>query len=196
MRRLLIITGTLYIALIIAGVFINFNKDIPDAVKWPIEDFSYINQDGEPFTDENLKGKITVADFIYTSCPSVCIPMTANMVKLQEMAKTENLNVQFVSFSVDPKIDTADVLKEYGEKFHVNFTNWNFLTGYSEEEIVLFAKNNFKTLVQKATETDIIHGTRFYLIDQNGDIVKEYSGAMDPPYEEIIEHIKILQDKY
>lgn len=195
MRGLLKTSLFFFLLLLLVSLITACGKEIPDAVKWPIHDFSYINQDGEAFTNQDLKGKITVADFIYTTCPTVCIPMTAHMEKLQEMAKKENLDVQFVSFSVDPTVDTGEVLKEYGKKFRVDFANWDFLTGYTEEEIASFAKSNFKALVQKASN-DIIHGTRFYLIDQNGNVVKDYPGNIDTPYEEILKHIKILDENH
>lgn len=172
-------------------------KEIPNPYKGlAVQDFSFIDQDENTYTKENLVGKITVADFIYTSCTDICVPMTANMAKLQEMAKKENLEVQFVSFSVDPEVDTPDVLKNYANQFHADLSNWSFLTGYSQQEIEAFAKDSFKTLVQKPKDSaQVGHGTRFYLIDQNGDIIKDYSGVTDTPYEEIIEHIKILNKK-
>jgi len=166
---------------------------IPDAYSWPIQKFSFTNQDGQTFSNKDLQEKVTIVDFIYTSCPDVCIPMTANMAKLQNMVKKEKLDVQFVSFSIDPEVDTPQVLKTFGEKFHADFSNWNFLTGYSQQKIESLAKDNFKTLVQKASANDVIHGTRYYLIDQKGNIVKDYSGSVNPPYDEIINHIKILK---
>lgn len=73
-------------------------------------------------------------------------------------------------------------------------SNWHFLTGYSQEEIETFARKNFKAIVQKPKQGDqVIHGTDFYLVDQQGKIVKYYSGISNVPYEEIIKHIKALQ---
>jgi protein SCO1 len=170
-------------------------KGIDGALKWPIEDFNFINQNGEALSLNDLQGKVWVADFIFTNCADVCPPMTANMKKLQQMVNEEKLeNVEFISFSVDPEVDTPDVLKEYGERFYVDFENWNMLTGYSQEEIETFAKDNFKTLVVKPQEGDqVIHQTYFYLVSQEGEIMKSYSGLNDIPYEEIINDIEALQ---
>jgi len=170
-------------------------KGIEGALNWPIEEFDAINHQGEPYSLEKLQGKIWVADFIFTNCEDVCPPMTANMKKLQEMVKEEKLkDVEFISFSIDPNVDSPEVLQEYGERFYVDFKNWNMLTGYSQEEIETFAMDNFKTIVVKPEEGDqVIHQTYFYLVDQDGNIMKQYSGLNDIPFEEIINDIKALQ---
>lgn len=171
-------------------------KEIKDALNWPVKEFSYTNQDGESFGLKDLKGKVWVADFVFTNCEDVCLPMTHNMEKLQEMTKEEGIeNIEFVSFSVDPKVDTPKVLKEYGENFKVDFDNWNFLTGYKQEEIEKLAFDSFKAWVKKPEQGDqVIHGTDFYLVDAEGNIKKYYSGLNDIPYQQIVEDIKTLQD--
>ena len=169
-------------------------KTIPDAKNWPIDDFTFTDQNGKPFGLKDLKGKVWVADFIFTNCETVCPPMTAHMAKLQKKAKEKGLDVEFVSFSVDPEVDTPEKLKEYVKKFNGDLSNWHLLTGYSQQEIEEFAEKNFKTIVQKPKNQDqVIHGTNFYLVDQNGTIVQTYSGVQDVPYEKILEHIEILQ---
>jgi protein SCO1 len=169
-------------------------KTIPDAQNWPVSDFTFTDQNGKPFGLKDLKGKVWVADFIFTNCETVCPPMTAHMAKLQQMAKEKGLHVEFVSFSVDPEVDTPEKLKEYAKKFNGDLSNWHLLTGYSQQEIEKFAEKNFKTIVQKPkNQSQVIHGTSFYLVDQNGKIVQTYSGVQDVPYEKILEHIQILQ---
>lgn len=171
------------------------NNGIPDAKNWPVADFTYTNQEGEPFGLKDLKGEIWVADFIFTNCEDVCLPMTYNMAKLQKKVKDEGIkNVEFVSFSVDPSVDQPNVLKEFGEYFKVDFSHWNFLTGYEQEHIEEFAMDSFKAIVKKpANQDQVIHGTDFYLVDQEGKIIKYYTGLNDIPYEEIINDIKALQ---
>lgn len=172
------------------------SKEVPNANNWETEDFSFIDQNGKDFSKSDLKGKVWVADFIFTNCTTVCLPMTANLIKLQKQLKDEGIkDVEFVSFSVDPETDKPDVLKNYGTKMNADLSNWHFLTGYSQAEIEKFAFDNFKTLVKKPeNETQVIHGTTFYLVDQEGTIIQDYSGTKDVPYEEIIKHIKILQN--
>jgi protein SCO1 len=170
-------------------------KEIENAVDWPVKDFSATNQDKKTFELKDLKGKVWISDFIFTSCVDVCPPMTSNLVKLQKMVNDEDLkNVEFVSFSVDPAVDTPEVLTRYAEQFQVEFKNWNFLTGYSQEYIENFALKNYKALVKKTQEgNQVIHGTSLYLVDQEGHIKKSYDGYKDVPFDEIIHDMKALQ---
>lgn len=169
--------------------------EIKDAKNWPIEDFTFTNHEDKSLGLSDLKGKVWVADFIFTNCTTICIPMTSNMVKLQKMAKDENIkNIEFVSFSVDPNVDTPKVLTEYGKQYNADMKNWHFLTGYSQEEIEKFALKNFKALVKKPkTDDQVIHQTYFYLVNQEGKIMKYYSGVAEIPFDEIIKDIKTLQ---
>ena len=168
---------------------------IKDALNWELADFKYTNQDNKEFGLKDLEGKVWVADFIFTNCEDVCMPMTANMKKLQDLAEKEGIeNIEFVSFSVDPKVDTPEVLKEFASTYNADFSNWHFLTGYSQEEIEKYAMDYFKTIVKKPQTGDqVIHGTDFYLVDQNGNVMKYYTGLNEIPLEEIMNDIKALQ---
>jgi protein SCO1/2 len=166
---------------------------VRNPLNWDVESFQYTNQDNKPYGSKDLKGKVWVADFIFTNCQTVCPPMTANLARLQKMAKDKKLDVHFVSFSVDPQNDNPEALRAFSDKFSADRTNWNFLTGYSQEEIERFAKKNFRTLVDKPDNSDqVVHGTSFFLIDQNGKVVKKYSGVSNTPYEEILRDIERL----
>lgn len=168
---------------------------IKDALNWELADFKYTNQDNQEIGLKDLEGKVWVADFIFTNCEDVCMPMTANMKKLQDLAKKEGIkNIEFVSFSVDPKVDTPEVLKEFASTYNADFTNWHFLTGYSQEEIEKYAMEYFKAIVKKPQTGDqVIHGTDFYLVDQNGTVMKYYTGLNEIPLDEIMNDIKALQ---
>ncbi|MFB9759325.1 SCO family protein [Ectobacillus funiculus] len=168
---------------------------LKDQTDWKLDSFSYTDQNGKPFGLSDLKGKVWVTDFIFTSCQTVCPPLTANMTRLQKMIKDEGIkNVEFVSFSVDPTVDTPSKMKEFMSRYDMDQSKWHFLTGYTQEEIQNFGKKNFKTLIDKPESSDqVIHGTRFYLVDQNGIVVKSYSGLQNTPYEEIIGDIKRIQ---
>jgi protein SCO1/2 len=167
---------------------------IKGALNYEIDDFSYQNQEGRTISLNDLKGKIWIANFIFTSCDTVCPPMTAHMTELQKKLKENGADVRFVSFSVDPEVDSPDKLKEFAGKYPLTLENWDFLTGYSQEDIDQFAKNSFKTIVQKPEGQDqVIHGTLFYLIDQNGKVMKDYNGVENTPYDEILEDVKKIQ---
>jgi protein SCO1/2 len=170
-------------------------KEIKNEVNWPIKDFSATTQANKPFSLKNVKGKVWISDFIFTNCADVCPPMTSNMAKLQKKVKDEGLkNVEFVSFSVDPKVDSPKVLTRFASQFHADFKNWDFLTGYSQDFIENFALKNFKAFVKKPEgQSQVIHQTYIYLVDQNGHVRKSYSGFQNVPYDEIIHDIKALQ---
>ena len=173
------------------------NEKIKDALNSPLEDFQVIDQHGEPFSKKDLEGKVWVANLIFTNCRTVCPPMTSNMAEIQRLLKEEGLDtVHLVSFSVDPEVDTPEKLTEFASRFTDDTENWHFLTGYVQKFIEQFARNNFHTIVEKPENEDqVTHGTSFYLINQEGIIVKDYPGVFDVPYEEIIGDIKILLKK-
>jgi protein SCO1 len=170
-------------------------KEIENATDWPIQEFTATNQDNKEISLKDLKGKIWVSDFIFTSCADVCPPMTSNMTKLQKKLKDSGLKeVKLVSFSVDPSVDSPEALGSYAQKFGADLSNWSLLTGYSQEFIEKFALKSFKALVKKPQEgNQVIHGTSFYLVDQNGHVKKSYDGYKDVPFEQIISDIKTLQ---
>ncbi|CAM4061068.1 SCO family protein [Lederbergia lenta] len=158
----------------------------------PIEDFNYTNQDGEPFGLKDLEGKVWLADFVYTYCPKECPLMTLHMSQIQQDVIDAGLeDVQFVSFSIDPEIDSPEVLKAYGEGFDADFSTWHFLTGYSQEEIEDYAPKNFKTIVKKPRDDDtVIHGLDFYLMNKQGEIIGNYPAYEDVPFKQILKDIK------
>jgi protein SCO1/2 len=179
--------------LVISGCGATGKSEVPDEATL-VQEFTYTNQSGKSFGLENLKGKVWMADFIFTNCETVCPPLTANMSKLQEMAKEKGLDVEFVSFSVDPEYDTPEKLLAYGEQFQADFTNWNYLTGYSQKQIEKFALESFQALVLKTESDDqVTHTTSFFLVNQDGYVINSYPGLTDTPYEQMLQDIEGLQ---
>lgn len=165
-----------------------------------LTDFEMVNQNNEPFTSEQMDGKVWLANLIFTECITVCPPMTQNMTELtQELTDAGIEDVGIVSFSVDPDTDTPEVLSEY-MSWYDNSDNveWQLLTGYEFEYLRDFALNNFKTIVKAPQDgsNQVLHGTAIYLIDETGKLIKDYTGidAGDNIFEvePIIEDVKIL----
>lgn len=157
-----------------------------------IAPFSFKDQDQQSFGTDDLKGSIWVASFIFTNCETVCPPMMFEMASLQETFKKEGIQAEFISFTVDPKHDSPKVLKEYIEQFTNDETNWHMLTGYNQNEIEEYAREHFKTIVQKPdTSNQVIHSTNFYLVDEEGYVLNEYN-YIDESY--VDEMIKDIQD--
>ncbi|WP_188455052.1 SCO family protein [Virgibacillus oceani] len=172
-------------------------KTIPDKLDWKVQDFEATNQDGETVSLSDLKGKVWIADFIFTSCTSVCPPMTANMVKLQDKLKEADVPVEIVSFSVDPERDTPDVRKKYITERGGDLSNWSFFGDYAFDYVKEISESSFKSMAAKPPEGNdqFSHGTSFFLVNQEGTIVKKYSGVQEVPYDTIVEHAKILAEK-
>ncbi|WP_257350672.1 SCO family protein [Pseudalkalibacillus decolorationis] len=195
LKKRMFITVVLLIGLLAACGKQQLEK--PDDYNFEVQNFTYKNQDGKSGSLEDLKGEVWIADFIFTSCNTVCPPMTNNMARLQKAIKEEGLkDVQIVSFSVDPKVDTPEKLKAFSQKFNADFSNWHFLTGYPQEEIESLARDSFKTTVLKTEQSDqVTHGTSFYLVDQSGTVVTKYDGTKrsDEKDKEVIKDIKALQ---
>lgn len=170
-------------------------KGIKNPLNLEVSEFSFTNQEGEKLGLDDLKGKVWIADFVFTNCTTVCLPMMANMTELQGKLKEEDLNVELISFSVDPAIDTPEVLKEYAGNYNADLSSWNFLTGYSQNTIKDFAAKSFKAIaIKPETGDQVIHGTSFYLVNKEGTVMKDYSG-IDAPFDEIINDVKLLNSK-
>ncbi|MEK5175143.1 SCO family protein [Heyndrickxia sp. FSL W8-0496] len=160
-----------------------------------LNDFTFTDQDNKKFGLKDLKGSVWVADFMFTSCATVCPQLTKNMSDLQKEIKDKGYDdVKFVSFSVDPEIDTPKAMKDYAAKFDADFSTWHLLTGYSQEDIESFAKDNFQAWVKKPdNDTQVIHDTKFFLMNKDGELVKDYSTQDGFPLNEIVKDVKALR---
>lgn len=184
-----------YFILIILALFLaacgkgEIESNMPEK---QVEDFEFTTQDNETLSLEDLKGQWWVADFIFTNCTTVCLPMTSNMVQLQSKLKEENLEeVQLVSFTVDPEVDSPEVLKEYAEGYQADLSNWTFLTGYDFETIKDFSYNSFMSMLAKTPDSDQVqHTIRFFLVNPDGVIIKSYLGDQYEQMDVIIEDLK------
>ena len=160
-----------------------------------ISDFSLTNQNGKVITQKDYENQIYIADFFFTTCPSICPIMTENMFKIQE--KTENKNVLLISYSVTPEIDSVSQLKKYAIKNGVNDNKWNLLTG-DKKEIYDLARKSY--LVAKIDgdggEFDMIHTENFVLVDKEKRIRGYYDGTNSEEIDKLLNDIKILEDSY
>lgn len=167
-------------------------KEIEPNMSEKVADFTFINQDNEKVSLDDLKGEWWIADFIFTSCTTVCLPMTNNKSILQKKLRDNNLDVQLISFSVDPDFDSPEVLKEYAEQYDADFSNWSFLTGYDFQTIKELSIKSFRSLVQAPGRgTDqVTHGTGFMLVTPDGKYIKSYNGLDTKEMDLIVEDLK------
>ncbi|NEU29702.1 SCO family protein [bacterium LRH843] len=181
MKRL---SGLLFLLLLLSGCGWMYQMggdssssfDISKA-EMKVPEFEFTNQEGVAYGTKQLEGTYWLADMIFTYCPSVCPTMTPNMQRLQATMQDEGVDMNFISFTVDPERDTPEHLKKYGVNVGADLNSWQFLTGYSLDEITQFAEDSFKTIVQHIEGSDdIMHSTSFFLIDPEGNIIRKYDG--------------------
>jgi protein SCO1 len=143
---------------------------------YPVPDFSLTDQTDKPVTLHELKGRVWVADFIFTNCGGTCPVMTEKMRKLQE---TLPADIRMVSFTVDPARDTSKALAAYAAEHGATRERWLFLTG-DKQALYDICIKGFKLPLQDDEGTPlepITHSTRFVLVDKEGQIRGYYSGT-------------------
>jgi len=161
-----------------------------------IAPFSLTNQNGLTVTEKDYMNKIYVADFFFTTCPSICPKMTANMRLIQENIKTDN-QVLLISFSVTPEIDSVQQLKSYAIEKGVIDSKWNLLTG-NKKEIYELARKSYLAVKTDGDggEHDMIHTENFILVDPEKRIRGFYDGTDINAMDELLSDIKVLQMEY
>jgi protein SCO1/2 len=150
-----------------------------------IADFSFFNQNGKLISQKDYENKIYVADFFFTTCPTICPKMTNNMVWLQNQLK-KYPEVKLLSFSVTPDIDTPEVLKKYALEKGVDDSKWNLVTGDKSAIYYLARKSYLAVKTGKPDELyDMVHTENFILVDKNKRIRGFYDGTnLDQPSED------------
>ncbi len=142
-----------------------------------IADFAFVNQNGDTVTQKDYQEKIYVADFFFTTCPTICPIMTDNMVWLQEQIK-DYPDVMLLSHSVTPDYDSVPVLRKYADKKGVIDSKWNLVTG-DKKDIFYIARKSY--LAVKTTDSkelyDMVHTENFILVDKKGRIRGFYNGT-------------------
>jgi protein SCO1/2 len=189
----------------------NFIKlEVIGEVDYSIDDFSFINQDNETITKDSLTGSIYVANFFFTSCPSICPTMTRNMSYLQDKLSVFP-NIRFLSHTVDPVNDTPEKLRSYvslmqQKNINIDLSNWDFVTG-DKDRLYQSAANYFvNASVDSLAPGGFLHSEYFILIDKqgrvrsgidkNGNAVGAYDGTNEVQMKDLINDINVLMAEY
>ena len=158
-----------------------------------IGNFDLVDQWGNSVDSSLLENKIYVADFFFTTCPSICIAMGQNFQRVQEAYKNEP-RLNLVSHTVMPEIDTVEVMFEYGQRMGAIKGKWHLLTG-EKEEIYRLARRQYFAVKEAGTsfdEHDFIHTQNVILVDEKKRIRGIYDGTSVEEMDELIGHIQIL----
>ncbi len=161
-----------------------------------IADFSLTNQNGETITQADYKNKIYVADFFFTTCPTICPIMTKNMVGIQEEIKDDD-EILLLSHSVTPQIDSVAQLKKYALEKGVLDKKWNLVTG-DKKQIYELARKSYLAVKSDGDggPFDMIHTENFILVDKERRIRGFYDGTDPEEMDKLLSDLKVLKDSY
>ena len=160
-----------------------------------IAPFTMTNQNGQTITEKDYENKVYVADFFFTTCPSICPIMTKNMFSLQEKLKTKYPEVKLLSYSVTPEIDTVEQLKRYAVENKVDDKIWNLVTG-DKKEIYTLARKSYLVVQNDGNggPHDMIHTENFVLIDKENRIRGYYDGTDINEMDRLMTEIGMLKN--
>jgi len=176
--------------------FLSNGEKIEEIISHKISDFSFINQNEKTISNKEIEGKIHVANFMFTSCTSICPDMTGNM-KFIEEAFSNDPRIAILSYSVTPWIDTPDKLADYVEFNDIKTNNWHFLTG-NKSEIYSLARESYfaeETIGFSKDSTDFLHTEYFVLVDKTKRIRGIYNGTLMLEAQQVVKDINALLEE-
>jgi protein SCO1/2 len=190
----------LFFLVLVIGFYWVMTRLIPDFNKSRFEPigrvlpFSFTDQDGKLFTENDVSEKVFVAEYFFTTCKSICPRMNGNMKKVYETFRNEN-NFLILSHTCDPETDSAVRLKRYADSMGVATNQWVFLTG-RKDSLYYQARYSYKiddpNNNLKGIEEDFLHSQFFALVDKKGRVKKIYDGLKPSEVDQMIDDIKQL----
>ena len=168
----------------------------PPALHLPLPAFTLTDQHNKPYGLADLKGKVWVADFVFTSCPTACPKLTKRMAQIQHRSRNLIEAFHLVTFTVDPDNDTPERLAAYAQTYHADSTRWSFLTGKSADIEATVVKGFKMAMGKEETEPgsnifSIFHGEKLVLVDGDGAI-RGYYDADDDGQADLLRDVDIL----
>lgn len=171
-------------------------KKVPDTIFRPIPAFKLYNQDSTVVTDKDFDGTIYVADFFFTSCPTICPVMHRNLMKVYNKYKG-NPEVKLASHTIDVKYDTPSRMKAYANKLGVTGTQWEYLWG-TRDEIYALAERNYLVAAHEDNKAPggFVHQGYLILVDKQKRIRGAYDGTLDKDVAKLMNDMDILLKEY
>ncbi len=173
-----------FFTVLVAGFFVVLSYAIPGFSKpkikpiGTIKPFRFTTQDGRPFTEKDMQGKVVAVEYFFTTCKGICPRLNNNMRKVYDAFRGEN-NFLILSHTSDPETDSAARLKRYADSLKVNTAQWVFLTG-SKDSLYNMARHSYKiddpSNNLSSPEDDFLHTQFIALVNKQGDVVKIYDG--------------------
>lgn len=163
-----------------------------DTLYHQIPDFKFLNQDSLWISQKEMDGKIYVADFFFTTCPTICPKMKSSLLRIYDKF-AEDARVRILSHTIDPEFDNVHVLKEYAKKLNITSPRWNLLTGKKSDIYRLGEKSYMVTTQEDSNEAGgFVHSGAFILVDKNRHIRGIYDGTKEEEVNHLMEDMALL----
>ncbi|WP_461091320.1 SCO family protein [Spirosoma gilvum] len=171
-------------------------KTVTDSVDHTVPDFKFVSQYGDTVTAKNLDGKIYVADFFFTTCPTICPKMKVQLKRVYEKFKG-NPDVMLLSHTIDPAHDSVAVLKEFAQNLGVTGQQWLFVTG-DREKIYDIGQNSYMVTAQQDSSAPggVVHSGAFILVDKQKRIRGIYDGTTEEGVDKLMADMERLLAEY
>lgn len=180
---------------VVKSIGIN-GKERVDTIYHTIQSFSFVSHLGDTITESRLKGKVTVVDFFFSTCPSICIDMSKNKQLIQEHF-LQDRDIQIFSHTVDPETDSVAQLYKYAQDNYVNSKVWLLLTGPKDKLYEMARKSYMITALEgDGGPDDFIHSEKFVLIDKELRIRGYYDGTSKEETDKLIADMERLLVSY
>jgi len=163
-----------------------------DTLYHKIPDFKFLNQDSLWVSQKDMAGKIYVADFFFTTCPTICPKMKTQLLRIYDKF-AEDDRVRILSHTIDPEYDGVRVLKDYAKKLNITSPRWNLVTGKKSDIYRLGEKSYMVTAQEDANEEGgFVHSGAFILVDKNRHVRGIYDGTKEEDVNHLIEDMTLL----
>lgn len=193
-----------FFIILVTGFYFTMSQLVPGFGKSKLEPigrvlpFSFTNQDGRTVTENDVAGKVFVAEYFFTTCKSICPVMNGNMRRVYERFKNDP-DFLILSHTSDPKNDSVPVLKKYADSLKVNTDKWIFLTGFKDS---LYKQARYSYKIDDPnnnpinSDEDFIHSQFFSLVDKKGVVRNIYEGIQQSEVEKMMKEIEqLLKEK-
>ena len=172
-------------------VVLNGQK-VLDTVYHTIADFEFVNQDSAKVNNQTFVNKIYIADFFFTTCPTICPKMKAQMLRVYDSIG-DNPDIKILSHTIDPKHDSVAVLHDFAERLGVTSNKWHFVTGNKDDIYRIGQTSYMVSAVEDPSEPGgYIHSGAFILVDRSGRIRGMYDGTKADQVDRLIRDMWVL----
>ncbi len=169
---------------------------VADTIYHQIADFSFTNQDSVEVTHKTFKDQIYIADFFFTSCPTICPIMKTQMLRVYDTI--QNLDdVKILSHTIDPEYDTVALLRDFAERLGVTSDKWHFVTGEQEKIYEIGQRSYMVTALEDQSQPGgFVHSGAFILVDKERRVRGLYDGTKADQVNRLIKELAILRKEY